>query len=349
MAITNTVRAWNSFILNVNTDPTVLPGASAGIGSLAIRNNGDIYYKTGAADTAWTLSATGGLQKGTKTIICIDNGDYATGQDAINAASAGDIILFGAKSGGWGNIVIPAQKSLSIFALQAPKAKEVIFGTISFSPGAGTAQQNEVYLANLYISSGSGNCFTFTGTAPARIRMSGCLLSNGGSNPTVTVANSGVGSSCYFENCYLLASDAVPVQFSISGTYSKIYYCTVDRGSVGLNASSAVIESVETAYNVDVAGPIINLTSSATFSSTLSLFRNTTTNGSGISLDGTSTIIDSNNIYSIATGTGYCLLGTGNQLYGPIITSNSLATPANVNIQNTITRLPLTLALTPTP
>ena len=349
MAVTNVIRAWNSYVLSVNSNPTIPPGASAGIGSIAIDSIGNVYTKTGVSDTSWTLSTSGGLQKGVKTIFCIDNGDYATLQDAINAASNGDTILVGAKSGGWGNITIPAQLSINISGLQSPKAISVEVGTITFSPNVGSAVQNTVYLSNLFINSASGNNLTFSGTAPARLRIAGCFLYNGGAGTTATVSNSGVGSSAYFENCIILADSAVPVQFSISSVYTRIYYCTLDRGSVAMNVSGSFVECLESQFRVDVASSIINLTSSGVFSGTLNLISNSTTNGSGINLDASSTIVDVSNTYSIATGTGYCLLGTGTQIYGPIITTNSVAIPANVKIQNTIVRLPLTLTLTASP
>lgn len=347
MAIVNTIRAWNSYILSVTSDPTLAPGASAGINSLAIQNNGNIYAKSGVLDTDWTIVANGGLQKGTKTIICIDNGDYATGQDAIDAASDGDTILFGAKAGGWGNLVIPEQKNLSLLGLQAEKATEVQVGTITFSPAAGTAVQNSVYIGNLYSTASGGN-LVFAGAAPARLRVSNCFFYNGGVGNTITVTNAGANSSAYFENCAILADSAIPVQFSIASVYTRIYYCTVDRGSA-INISGASVELLQTQVNIDVAAPIINGVSGAIIATQINLFRNTVTNGSGISLDGTSLIVDSMNTYSIATGTGYCVLGTGTQLYGPIVTTDSFVVPANVNIQSTITRLPLTSALTPVP
>lgn len=54
MAVTNTIRAYNSFILLVDAAPNI-EGASAGIGSLAITSAGSIYYKTGTGNTDWTL------------------------------------------------------------------------------------------------------------------------------------------------------------------------------------------------------------------------------------------------------------------------------------------------------
>lgn len=57
MAVLNTIRAYNSFILLVNTPPNIL-GAAAGVGSLAILTNGAVYLKTDINDTDWTLVVT---------------------------------------------------------------------------------------------------------------------------------------------------------------------------------------------------------------------------------------------------------------------------------------------------
>lgn len=58
MAIVNTVRAWNSLVLNVDAAPDV-SGVRAGLDSLAITQYGAIYKKTGVLDTDWTLLTDG--------------------------------------------------------------------------------------------------------------------------------------------------------------------------------------------------------------------------------------------------------------------------------------------------
>ena len=39
----------------MDSDPSVLPGAKAGVGSIAINTNGAIYVKTGIQDIDWSL------------------------------------------------------------------------------------------------------------------------------------------------------------------------------------------------------------------------------------------------------------------------------------------------------
>jgi len=348
MAINNTVRAWNSFVLNIDSDPSIAPGVQAGIGSIAIQNNGDVYYKTGASDTAWTLSVSP-VVKGGRVLFCFENGEYATGQDAVNAATNGDTIVFGPKTTSWGSLTIPAQKRLALVGLQGQKATLVTVGAVTFSPAVGSAVQNEVNLCNLLISVNSGSALTFGGTAPARLKVDGCYFYNGDISTSCVVSNSGSGSSAYFYNSIFQADSGTPIHLSVTATYTKVYYCSFSRGSAGLNLASGFVELVENQITVDSASSIVNLTANATLAATLNLFSNTTTNGSGISLDATSTIVDTMNTYSIATGTGYCMRGTGVQIFGPILTTNNILIPSNVNIQNTVNRIPLTLNFTAVP
>jgi len=53
MAITNTIRAYNSLILLVDSDPSIAPGATAGVTSLAMDPDGVVYKKVGKLDTDW--------------------------------------------------------------------------------------------------------------------------------------------------------------------------------------------------------------------------------------------------------------------------------------------------------
>jgi hypothetical protein len=58
VAIIQSIRAYNSLILLVDSDPSV-SGAEAGIGSYAITSSGAIYFKVGTANAAWTLFYAG--------------------------------------------------------------------------------------------------------------------------------------------------------------------------------------------------------------------------------------------------------------------------------------------------
>lgn len=54
MAVTNSIRAYNSLILLVDQSP-LIDGVSAGVDSIAIASDGSIYFKTGIGNLDWTL------------------------------------------------------------------------------------------------------------------------------------------------------------------------------------------------------------------------------------------------------------------------------------------------------
>lgn len=55
MGINNEIRAYNSFVLLVDSDPSIAPGATAGVGSMATDASGVIYKKIGKLDTDWVI------------------------------------------------------------------------------------------------------------------------------------------------------------------------------------------------------------------------------------------------------------------------------------------------------
>ena len=293
------------------------------------------------------------LTKGTKTIFCIDNGDYATLQAAVNAASAGDTILVGAKSGGWGDVIIPDNlvgKKLSIIGLQAARCPFVRVGAITFSPTLETQlSENELYLQNLYIASSTSACITFGGNKGARIRIDGCFIDAGLAMNSVALNNTVATSSAYIYNSLIQATTGTTI---VSSTpYVRIYRSAVENtGTILLSQTAGFLESNDVNWSGARAGEIISIANGANFICGKSLIVNTTTNGSGVLLGGaTSVIANSNNSWQIATGTGYCVRGAGVHLYGPYLTANSVALAYNVKIQNTITQIPYTLTFTPSP
>lgn len=291
------------------------------------------------------------LTKGTKTIFCIDNGDYATLQAAVNAASAGDTILVGAKSGGWGDVVIPDNlvgKKLSIIGLQAARCPFVRVGAITFSPTLETQlTENELYLQNLYIASSTSACITFGGNKGARIRIDGCFIDAGLAMNSVALNNTVATSSAYIYNSLIQATTGTTI---VSSTpYVRIYRSAVENtGTILLSQTAGFLESNDVNWSGARAGEIISIANGANFICGKSLIANTTTNGTGVLLGGaTAVIANSNNSWQIATGTGYCIRGVGVHLYGPYLTANSVALAYNVKIQNTITQIPYTLTFTP--
>jgi len=308
----------------------------------------DNYIELPILSNAIQASLATKLTKGSKTIFCIDNGDYPNGQAAINAASPGDTILFGAKTGGWGDLVIPAGKKLSLMGLQSERSIYSQFGSLTFSPTTGTQiLENELYLDNMYFTSSTAPAITFGGTAPARIRVNNCYILAAGSQRAVLLNNSNAASTAFVnESTILSGNSAVIVQSSLG--YVKLYRNTIDGVSTGLQVDSGFMEMSLTNVSVAFAGVSV-IVAGGTLLSGYCLFANTGTNSSGVSVATGAVFANSFNTFSIPTGTGYCVRGTGIHAYGPTIYANSALAAYNVKVQNTLTNAAYTTSFTLAP
>lgn len=306
-----------------------------------------------SSQTDLALALAAKLTKGTKTILCIDNGDYATGQAAVDAASAGDTIIFGAKSGGWGNLVIPAGKKLSLMGLQAPRTPYVAVGTITYSPSSGTnITENELYVDSLFITSSSTTCVAFGGTNLGRIRLSNCYIYPTGTNKAIELTNTassgGVTSSAYLHDCIILSTGTTATLLETSTPYVKLYRTSFDSGLLSLKVNAGSVESDSCAFTVNQASEVINI-AGGSFLCGRTLITNTATNGSGVAIAATGVFSSNHNTFSVATGTGYCIRGTGYHLYGTQLINNSALSAGNVKIQSTVQSFAFTTAFTSSP
>jgi hypothetical protein len=306
---------------------------------------------TNQSDLVTALNAR--LAKGTRTIFCIDNGDFTSLQAAINTVPTATptTILVGEKSGGWGNITIPANTVLQIVGLSAPRSDQhVQIGSVTFSPTTGSiALQNEVFLSNLYIvPPASTASITYGGTAISRLRVFNCFI-YGNTVTSIALSNSNSGSSFYLYDTFVDSSTAIThVQTSLAySDFERCYFnvgrsfnCTAGStliGSSTLNNASATLETV----TVSGTGTLATIGNC--------LITNTTTNGNGVNI-GTGAVFSSvNNIFQVATGTGYCVTGTGTHGYGLVTSLNSAALAYNVKMKNTLTNIPYTTSLTSSP
>lgn len=299
-----------------------------------------------SASELWKPS-TVKLTKGTKTIFCIDNGDYATGQAAIDAAAAGDTILFGVKQGGWGNLVIPAGKTLSLIGLNNPRypGTTIQIGSITFSPTTGANPNlNELHLANLYILSPAGTSpITFSGTAPARLRVTGCYIYSNTVTGIVINNTDATFTSARFEDCEIQSSTATNTHISATSRYVTFNRCTFGNGNKVIDVVAGVVELSLCRLEVNSASAIVTASSTVapTFLSIGScLIANSTTNGSGVALNKGApalNFVNLSNVFTIAGTGGFCVSGTGTHAY-----SYPAFTGANTKFQNTLTNVPLT-------
>ena len=289
------------------------------------------------------------LSKGTKTIFCIDNGDFANGQAAIDAASAGDTILFGAKSGGWGDLVIPVYKKLSLTGLQSERSLYVQVGSITYSPTTGTQiVENELYIESLYITSSTSDCITHGGTSPSRIRINNCFINpTGASNKGMVFSNTNANSSSYaYQNVLISTNTATLIQSSVA--FAKLYRNTVDCAAIGLTLTAGTLENNLTNYSSSTTGNCISITG-GTMLCGYSLVSTTGANSSGVAVSTGAVFASSYNTFSVPTGTGYCVRGTGIHVYSSMTFANSALLAYNVKVQNTLTNVPYTTAFTLSP
>jgi hypothetical protein len=284
---------------------------------------------------------------------CVVGGDYATLQDAVNAASSGDTILVGPNLTGWGDVTFPAQKLLTVTGLSAAAHTPTIqIGKVTYSPTVGTANENNIFLENLYVSgdfNGSQGVL-FAGTAPARLRITGLLVSNvsalGGNG--IVSNNPGVGSSLYIDNCLTNASPVGTMLVHTQG-FTQMHDTELSAGAAAFSCAAGNLSVFTSRMEYALAGAVGVITG-GTVTMTTTFIRNTTTNGSGISVASPGVFILDSSIFDVRTGTGYCVSGTGVFLYGQVTFSNVAAiVPRNVKTQNTLTQAQMTQTPTVSP
>lgn len=256
--------------LQVNTDP--------GTSGYVLTSNG--------AGSAPTWQASGGAGLGSKVLLCVEGGAYATLQAAVDAAGAEDVILVGPKAtGDWGNVTLNVvNKPLTIAAVSGPGPNKIVaVGSITYDLGsAGPALNvslNETYLYGLYIqgSFAGGSALTLTGGAsyPGRLRCYGCYILNTSATGAAAVTNSnqGANSSLYLDSCVVsLSNSAAGSAIVQTAGYTVIRNrCDVGGSQAGgatgnaINVSAGTMEIYDSYISISRAVPTINVTGASTF------------------------------------------------------------------------------------
>ena len=256
--------------LQINTDP--------GTSGYVLTSNG-----AGLAPT-WQVSSGAGF--GSKVLLCVEGGSYATLQAAVDAAGAEDVILVGPKAtGDWGNVTLNVvNKPLTIAAVSGPGPNKIVaVGSITYNLGsAGPALNvnlNETYLYGLYIqgSFAGGSALTLTGGAsyPGRLRCYGCYILNTSATGAAAVTNSnqGTNSSLYLDSCVVsLSNSAAGSAIVQTAGYTVIRNrCDVGGslavGATGnaINVSAGTMEIYDSYISISRAVPTINVTGATTF------------------------------------------------------------------------------------
>ena len=267
---------------------------------------------------------------------CVVGGNYSTLQAAVDAASSGDTILVGPNTAGWGDVVFPAQKVLSVSGLSsAAHSNTIRIGKVTYSPTTGTVNENNIWMENLYVAGdfNGSQGLLFAGSAPARMRITGIFISNSGAGGDCVVSNnSGSGSSLYLDNC-LTDNGTVGTMLRHTQGFTQVQDTELHAGAVAFSCAAGTLTIYNTRAEYALSGAVGVITG-GTVSATSLFLRNTTTNGSGISVASPGVLLLDSSVFDVATGTGYCVSGNGTFLYGQVTFTNVAAVLArNVKTQ----------------
>jgi hypothetical protein len=310
---------------------------------------GEVLTSNGPG-AAPTWQAGGGAGLGSKVLLCVQGGSYATIQAAIDAASDWDVILVGPKAAGasWGPMTFSPGKRLVVASLGSKWSTQVRVDSITFNADSGlNILENTVFVRGLFINSS----FTalapgvnFYGSAPARLRLQECFIynSNAATGTGVVSNNSGSGSSLYIDNCIVQSGASTGIGVDHQQGYTIIrgdseisrYQYQVQCARPGLPVSN--VEITNTLLDgTGAANEVIRITG-GTVTCGYSTIKNATTNASGVNLTAAGAAFGAGDAtFAIATGTGYCVRGVVNSvyLYGNVTYSNSTAAAYNTKVQ----------------
>lgn len=238
---------------------------------------GEVLTSNGVGVAPTWQAGGGGGGLGSTVLLCVEGGAYATLQDAVDAATANDVILVGPKAtGDWGNVTLNVvNKPLTIAAVSGAGPNKIVkVGSITYDLGTGGAlnvNENEVYLYGLYIqgSFAGGSALTLTANAgetdrPGRLRCYGCYILNTSATgaAAVTNSNAGINSSLYLDSCVVsLSNSAAGSAIVQTAGYTVIRNrCDVSGstvlGSTGgaIEVSKGTIEIYDSYISIDRAG-----------------------------------------------------------------------------------------------
>lgn len=288
--------------------------------------------------TDWS-TFNGKFTPGTVTKFVVDNGQYATGQDAIDAASAGDTLIFGPKTGGWGNVIIKPR--VNIFGMDGPNNRTILFGSLTFSPTSGTATDNTNFVSNVQFTAPSGSStVVIGGTAPVRVRFYGCVFvkSDAGVQDVVSVTNGVATGSVYMVNSTISGGASTGSAVDTSSPFFKGQYVEIGGAARAWNQTAGMssLDKMDIEYAQTAAA--MNVAAGATLAINGSLIRNLGTNSIGISTATGSILTMDQMLFDVSAGTGYAVSGTGTILHaGATFANVPIVNPRNTSIQGTAT------------
>lgn len=343
-------------------NPTVAKLQGNAISSTAPTSNQILQWISGTSE--WTPTANG-VGLGSKVLLVVEGGAYATIQAAIDASADNDVILVGPKAAGgsWGPAVFSPGKRLIVSSLLSKWSTQVRVDSITFNANSGlNILLNTVFVRGLFINSS----FTalapgvnFYGSAPARLRLQECFIynSNAAAGTGVVSNNSGSGSSLYIDNCIVQSGASTGIGVDHVQGYTNIRGDSeISRYQYPLQCAAGSVEILNTILDgTGIANEVVRITG-GTVTCGYSTIKNTTTNASGVNLTAAGAVFGAGDAtFAIGAGSGYCVNGpavltlTAAYLYGNVTYSNSLAGAFNVKVKNTISAIAVTQAFTASP
>ena len=320
---------------------------------------------SGGFDNGFSISPLAGGGFGSKVLLVVEGGAFATIQDAIDASADNDVILVGPKAAGasWGPMAFASNKRLVVASLGSKWSAQVKVDSVTFNvlaPGVGqTILNSTVFVRGLLIESSftATGGVNFSGASPGRLRLQECSIynSNAAGGTGVVSNNSGSGSSLYIDNCIIQSGFSTGIGVDHQQGYTNIRGdSAVSRYQYPLQCAAGEVEILNALLDgTGIANEVVRIIG-GTVTCGYTTIRNTTTNASGVNLTAAgATFLMGDATFFIATGTGYCVNGpasatpTAVYLYGSVAYTTSLAAAFNVKVKNTISAIAITQAFTP--
>jgi hypothetical protein len=287
-------------------------------------------------------------KSGNTILITKEGGEYASLQDAIDAAVDGDVVVVGA--GNWGDVVLKG--GVSLVGLQPPKALQVVLSSLTFVPDeGGTAADNTVYVSNLLISGGANETLLrLGGDDPIRAYFSGVRVYRDEAPATtamVVCAGDDATSTIEFVDCLFTHEGgqfaSVITLLSTSVRYLNLVDCYFANGGRCLDVTNGnLVVAATTRFETGSTVAALRVGANCTLSLGSCLVTNSGTNCSGVELvAASSTLVASNTGFNVAAGTGKAVLSAGG--VGVFVKGNVVANPgSNSSVSGGVTQLSLT-------
>lgn len=327
-----------------NTGPTGIgvTGADGNDGVTGPQGNTGNTGNTGATGPAGALN--------TKTVLHLfEGGAFETLQDAVDAVTDDrtTILVYPkTSSGNWGNAEIPEQKRISIVGVAGPVSDLAEVGKITYAPTDATvALLNELIVQNLVFRVEDA-CIDLQGSVGCFVKIQDCrfIQLNTPALPVLNLQNADVGTHVVIMDSDIGANmEGIAPCVATKTSYLQINRCEIFGGSQAILVASGTVDVVQSKLVKNTANEIISQTAGRLLLSN-TLLRNNDASANGVLLSAGAILTLSNASFDIPSDTGYCVLGTAGSvvLYDRITFNDSVASPGNTKIQNTVTLLQLT-------